>query len=352
MEEKIEMGMLDLMTGPCFCVKDFRIVKVNREAARLSLTEGMDLAPMLATGSREYAELEDGCLFLNLDVNGVGIGASVVKVDGVDVFLLEQEFDSPELKAMALAAQMLREPLGAAMINQEQLCSLPVVQDDPEARDRLNRLNRSLSQLQRIIGNMSDAHGQTSRQEYRNITLLVREIIDKAQTLVAHTGVTLTYEGLGEQIYSLADAHELERALLNLLSNALKHTPAGGTIRVSLSRRDRMLYLRIRDSGSGIASEVMGNVFRQFLRQPGYTPDKRGIGLGMVLVRTAAVHHGGTVLIDQPEGAGTRVTMTIAIRQNGSTLRSPVMRIDYEGGRDNTLIELSEVLPQDLFENE
>jgi hypothetical protein len=71
----------------------------------------------------------------------------------------------------------------------------------------------------------------------------------------------------------------------------------------------------------------------------------------MVLVRSAAVHHNGTVLVDCPEGSGIRVTMTIAIRSNPETVvQTPRLRIDYAGELDHTLIELSQVLPPDAYE--
>ena len=70
-----------------------------------------------------------------------------------------------------------------------------------------------------------------------------------------------------------------------------------------------------------------------------------------MLVRSAAASHGGAVLIDQPEGGGARVTMTIAIRQSTSgTLRSPILRVDYAGERDHALVELSDVLPAQCYE--
>ena len=78
-----------------------------------------------------------------------------------------------------------------------------------------------------------------------------------------------------------------------------------------------------------------------------------GIGLGMVLIRSVASVHGGTVLIDQPTGEGTRITMTLQIRQaTDSALRSPIMKIDYAGERDHGLIELSESLPAGLYKKE
>ena len=77
-----------------------------------------------------------------------------------------------------------------------------------------------------------------------------------------------------------------------------------------------------------------------------------GLGLGMVLIRSTAAVHGGTVLVDHPEGSGTRITVSFAIHQGEATLRSPRMRIDYAGERDHGLIELSDVLPAHLYRSE
>ena len=92
-------------------------------------------------------------------------------------------------------------------------------------------------------------------------------------------------------------------------------------------------------------------MFSRYLRQPALEDSRYGIGLGMVLIRTAAANHGGAVLIDQPEGTGTRITMTLSIRQSKETvLRSNILRVDYAGERDHGLIELSDCLPAELYE--
>ena len=72
----------------------------------------------------------------------------------------------------------------------------------------------------------------------------------------------------------------------------------------------------------------------------------------MVLIRSTAAVHGGTVLVDHPDGVGTRITISFAIRQGKATLRSPRMRIDYAGERDHALVELSDVLPAHLYRSD
>ena len=337
-EKKDTLGMLDLVIRPGFCVKENQIIKVNQAAESLFITPGTDVRPLLLTGSEEYAAFTGGCLYLTLNLSSHSC---------------EQESDNGELRSMALAARELREPLTNVMITADSLFPLCAAESSPRTAEQVARLNRGLFQILRIIGNMSDAErcAAVSHQETVDIPALFAEFFEKAETLVSHTGITLTYEGPDQPIYGLADREQLERAVLNILSNAIKFTPKGGTVTAKLTRSGRMLRLSVTDSGSGIAQSVRSSVFSRYLRQPALEDSRYGIGLGMVLIRTAAAHHGGAVLIDQPEGVGTRITMTMSIRQSKqATLRSNVLRVDYAGERDHGLIELSECLPTELYE--
>lgn len=350
MEEKKDIiGMLDLLIRPGFCVKEKKIAAVNQAAQSLLLLPGTDVRSLLLTGQEEYEAFKDGCLYLKLDLAGHSFGASVVKTEECEVFLLDQESDDGELRCLALAARELREPLTNLMITAERL---PLGE---EAGEQMARLNRGLHRMLRIIGNMSDAGRScvSSRQETRNLTEVFAEVFDKAKALTDQTGVQLTYRGPDQDIFALADAEQLERAVLNILSNAIKFTPKGGTIDAALTRHGRMLRLSVTDSGSGIAKNVRSSVFSRYLRQPGIEDSRYGLGLGMVLIRSAAANHGGTVLIDQPQGKGTRITLTIALRQNtNGSLRSPILQVDYAGERDHGLIELADCLPAKLYEKE
>lgn len=352
-ENKETLGMLDLMVRPVFCVKNNKIIKLNPAAEGLLLTVGADISPLLQTGREEYLSFEGGCLYLVLNIGGVPLGASVTRMEEADVFIVEQDADQSELRSMALAARELREPLNNVMITAERLFPMTALEEDEALQKQVARLNRGLYQMLRILGNMSDAGRSctVSRQETRDVGSLFDEIFEKAEGLMAHTGLSLTYRKLPEQVLCLADGEQLERAVLNMLSNAIKFTPKGGTIDASVTRNGRFLRLQIQDSGSGIAESVRSSVFNRYLRQPSLEDSRFGIGLGMVMIRAAAANHGGTVLIDQPQGMGTRITMTMAIRQSADTaLRSPIMRVDYAGERDHALIELSDCLPVDAYE--
>lgn len=352
MNKQTEMTkLLDLMVQPGFCVQDYLIVGCNQAAQRLLISPGTDVRTLLETGAAEYEAFSDGCLCLRLNLEPKGCSAAVCRVDGYDVFVLDQETDSAELYALALAAQTLRYPISSILIAADQISQAAAQTGDPAAQAQSGQLNRGVHQLLRIVNNMSDAllYTSGSQQEIRNLTGVFSEIFEKARTLLEQSGLTLRYQGPDEDLYALADAQQLERAVLNILSNAAKFTPAGGSISARLTRRGDLLRLSIQDNGAGIQDDILEHIFYRYLRRPGLEDSRFGLGLGMVLIRAAAANHGGTVLIDQKDG--TRITMTMALRQNkDALLRSPVFRVDYAGGRDHALIELSQNLPASLYE--
>ena len=345
-------GILDFLICPGFCVEHNTITQCNQAAKAMLLAEGTDVGSLLLTGKTEYADFQGGCIYLQLAVGGRSRGAAVIRRDGKDYFLLDNPDQDSILKALALAARELRGTMTGTMICADQL-SAQLDALSPEAAEQFSRLNRGLQRTLRLIGNMSDAYDwpHTNRQVIANAGKVLEEIFEKAQTLTQSTGVLMTFVPLEEEVLTLLDRDQVERAVLNLLSNALKFTPSGGTIQASLTRSGRMLRLSISDSGSGISENILTTIFSRYLRQPGLEDSRFGLGLGMTLVRGAAAAHGGTVLVDQPDRQGTRVTMTLAIRQDGAaSLRSPTLGLDYTGERDHALLELSDVLPLEHYQ--
>lgn len=342
------IGMLELMVHPAFCVKKGKILHSNQAAQSYMLSSGTPVRDLLATGVEEYEDFSEGDLYLTMQLAGRSCGAAVTRFEDVDVFVLDQEPEQTELQAMALAAQELRGPLSGLIAVADKL--FPNI--DEQNHSQVAQMNRSMFQIQRIVGNMSDAsrfsRENASPMDVRNITAIFREVFARARELISSLGITLRYTTQCGSIYCMTDEDRLERAIYNILSNAVKFTPKGGTIDVRLIQRGNKLYLTVQDSGSGI--DEIGSVHSRYRREPRLEDGRLGIGLGMVLIRTAAAVHGGTLLIEQPKDSGARVTMTIAIRESGNMVRSPLYRIDYAGHRDHGLLELSESLPWELYD--
>ncbi|MDJ0968659.1 MAG: PAS-domain containing protein [Kiloniellales bacterium] len=120
----------------------------------------------------------------------------------------------------------------------------------------------------------------------------------------------------------VADPRRLKQALFNLLSNAFKFTPEGGSVTVSAVRDNGELLLSVADTGVGIPVEEHGRVFDKFIRGPG-NPRQAGAGLGLSLVRSLIELHGGQVeLVSEPD-RGTKVTCRIPVERTLQAVEPP-----------------------------
>ncbi len=357
MEHKEEIiAMLHQISTPAFLAEGGYVTAVNLPAQQMQILEGTAVANLLDTGKEEYTQFRDGCLYLTLTVCGTVQSAAVNAIGSIHLFTLEQEADDHELKTMALVAQVLRTPLSNVLANVEHLLPLSS-EEGPLVQNQAGRLNRGLYQMLRTICNMSDAYRyqgeQVFRGEIRDIGALIESHVELAAPLIAKTGTNLRYSGLRESVFGLVDAEKLERAISNILSNAVKFAPVGANVDVRLSHRGKMLYLTVFDDGPGIPPQISGNVYQRYLRSPGLEDSRFGLGLGMVMIRAAAAAHGGTVLMERGADFGMRVTMTIPIRQSTDPMvRTPMIHVDYASERDHLLLELADILPAELYEFE
>lgn len=355
MEKQIEMsGMLELVPQSAFLVSENAVCLVNQAARQLLIQPGTPIEALLGDDLEEYTAFEGGCLCLTLMLSGLPVQACVTRMDFGDLFVIDQTADQAELKAMALSAMGFREPLSDIITIKDHLLDILTPEQQQATQSWVGQMNRRLNQLHRMVCNMTDAMQYSGdyvpRMTCQDICALLEELFDRAAVLAEQAGLQLTYRGPREAIPCLVAAERLERAIYNILSNAIKQSPAGGTIEVTLTRRANKLYLSIQDDGPGIPSHLLTSLYSRYRRQPGIESQPVGMGLGMVLVRSAAAVHGGTVLIDQPEGRGNRVTISLAIRTGGSNLlRSQVHSVDYAGEYDHALLELSDALPAEFY---
>ena len=350
-------GLLNLILQPAFTVKNGVIDKVNEAAQKYLLEPNIPISDLLLTGNVEYEDLKEGCLYLTLSIAGTPCGASVHRMEEFDLFTLEQEADQAELQAMALAAQELRKPLSNVMAVADQLFPVTEPTDNSAVQEQISRINRGLFQMLRVVSNMSDAYRYSQQRESRmtvhNVAQIMEETFQKCRDLLCYGDRRLQFTNLTKAVLCLVDREKLERAVLNMISNAVKFSEKDSVIEAKLTCRNETLYLTVQDKGTGIQPEQRGNVHARFRRQPRLEDSRFGIGLGMVMIRSAATIHGGTVLIDHPDGVGSRITMSIPIRQSReSMIRARMLPVDYAGGRDHSLIELSDVLPASAYQRE
>lgn len=353
MESTNQTGaMLELLSGPAFLVRGGTVTQVNAGARTYQVEPGQPVAGWIAAGSEEYDGFTDGCLYLQLRLPAGRFSASVTAAGEDHLFLLDNPHD-PQLQALALAAVELRQPMANIMALANKVFPT-VAQDAPEAiQTQLSMINRNLYQLLRIISNMSDADRFTSegsqQLEIRNLRDVLAEIFEKAEDFCCRSGISLQLPKLPDCGDCAVDADLLERAVFNLLANAIKFRSEKPVIQITAKRLQGKLMLTFRDNGFGFASIAPANLCSQYLRRPDTADGIRGIGLGLVLVRCAAAIHGGTVLFRQEQGF-TEVTMTLSLTQNtNSVVRSSLTTIDYAGEFSHGLLEFSEFLPPENY---
>lgn len=120
------------------------------------------------------------------------------------------------------------------------------------------------------------------------------------------------------------DRRQLERALGNVIDNALKYTPAEGRVLVTTSTEGEESLFRVEDDGPGVASEHLPLIFEPFYRpDDSRSRETGGTGLGLAIVRDVAESHGGTVRFDSSLGSGTRVELRFRLDQPADTALSP-----------------------------
>lgn len=346
---------LETMACPAFTVRDGNIHQANQAALQRQLSLGTAVSQIICIGAEDYEHFCSGRLCLTLCIQEIKYNATVTAVDDAHLFCIETAYAEPELRAFALAAQHLREPLANAMANTELMLPSNTVHEDPETYKQLTQISRSLYQLLRAVSNMSDAaqykHLQPSKMQLRDAAAVFDELLEKASNMVSQTGHALRYKVPQQSIYCLLDTEKLERAVLNLLSNAIKFAPGGSQIYAALQNSGNRLSFTV-TSNRGNDPQLHSDIFHRFLREPGLEDGRSGIGLGMSIVHSVAAAHGGTVLWETPNDTDIRFTMTIKIKkaENETSLRSPVRLLsDYAGGRDHFLVELSDILPNDLY---
>ena len=123
--------------------------------------------------------------------------------------------------------------------------------------------------------------------------------------------MTLSVECIRELVGEV-DGPLLQRALGNLVSNALAYTPSGGNVSLSASQDSQELRIEVKDTGNGIAPEALPRVFDRFYRSdPARARSSGGTGLGLAIMRQIIFLHGGEVRIESEVGTGTAVLVTL-----------------------------------------
>jgi signal transduction histidine kinase len=197
--------------------------------------------------------------------------------------VLQGELESMARGSSSLPAE-IRETIGSAL----------------EETQRLTKIVENLLAISRLEA--GEARKQRERLDFAE---LARSTADQMRLLAEEKHIHLDCNG-AESVEVDADPTRLKQVVVNLLDNAIKYTPEGGNVSISVTQRDGRAVLEVADTGLGISADDLPHVFERFYRaDKARSRQMGGTGLGLSIVRSICVAHGGQVTVSSTETRGS-----------------------------------------------
>jgi two-component system CheB/CheR fusion protein len=224
-------------------------------------------------------------------------------------------------ETLAIISHELRHPLNLIQISTQLLMAMPEVQPLPRVVKAVRTIQASGRSQARIIDDLLDlSRTRAGKLVLELASVYLKEALascfDWAAEQAQLKGIGFELEAVEEMLLVEADLTRLRQVVMNLLSNALKFTPAGGSIKVRLVQEGDDAVLSVRDSGRGISGEALPGIFEMFNQgDVGSTRPSAGLGIGLALVRELVHLHGGVVQAQSDgEGRGACFTVRLPLR--------------------------------------
>jgi signal transduction histidine kinase len=279
-----------------------RIVILNRAANHIA--EGNLGTRVPVTGSDEMADLAR-----TFNAMAAQLEAAAKK---------QVELDTLRRDLIAWVGHDLRTPLASIRAMVEALADGMV--DEPDTVQRyLNTMQKDIRSLSLLIDDLFqmaqiDAGGLQLSRQPSSLSDLISDTIESFSELAARQGVTL--EGSAAPGIDLVDmdTRRIGQALANLVSNALRHTPAGGRVQVRASKSTDRVLVEVQDTGEGIRADDLPFIFQQFYRgEKSRSRATGGAGLGLAIARGIVEAHGGHIGVESAAEQGAKFFFTLPL---------------------------------------
>jgi heavy metal sensor kinase len=227
------------------------------------------------------------------------------------------------------ASHELRTPVTAVRTAAEITLSKPQRTED-EYRDALGIVLAQSERLGHMVEDMlmlarADAGGFQLRRHVGSLSDAIEQAVDTA--LVLATKKRLTVEAfIAPDVTCVADDILIRQLALNLLDNAIKHTPDGGRVTVSLTVVDDVAEMIVSDTGCGIAWSERERIFDRFVRLDEARTDTGGAGLGLSIARWIAESHYGTVTLEETGASGSTFVVRLPLSHPAAEKSTPIAR--------------------------
>jgi signal transduction histidine kinase len=228
----------------------------------------------------------------------------------------KRELDQLRRDLVAWASHDLQTPLTAIQVQVEAIAD-GLVQDAGSTQRYLRSIQREAHNLSLLIDDLfqvaqMDAGGLILECAFYPMSDLISDTLESFSAVAVGRGVQLS-GGIASDLDPVRlDAQRIGRALNNLISNALRHTPCGGCVTVTAKRIPGAVQVEVEDTGEGISQDDLPHVFDRFYRgEKSRNRSSGGAGLGLAIARGIVEAHGGRIAVRSQAGRGTVFTLTI-----------------------------------------
>lgn len=230
-----------------------------------------------------------------------------------------RELNAQKDKFFSIIAHDLRSPFTAIVGFSELLAQRLTTKDYDGIEEYVDMILKSSKKTLDLLMNLLEwARSQTGRISFNPEYFELKELVDDTAfvlgNMAGHKSITLNKE-LATNIVVYADRQMLSTILRNLVSNAVKFTPPGGTVTIKAARTEHTVYIQVSDTGIGISANRIERLFRIDSNETTLgTNEEEGTGLGLVLCKEFTDRHGGTLHVESEPGTGSVFTLSLPLR--------------------------------------
>ena len=231
-------------------------------------------------------------------------------IELVDITAIEDERRARRAATSAVSHE-LRNPLTVILGHADLLIESPDL--TPAAREHAALIETGAERMLTLTSSLLDTNRVTDTAREFDLSAIATAAVDAFAPAAASTGIALTLEA-GEALLVGGEGFRMRQVVDNLVSNAIKYTPRGGTVATTARRDGDDAVLTVRDTGIGIGPGDLERVFAPYFRAQSATASGiAGTGLGMSIARTIVEEMRGTITLDSALGAGTTATVRLPL---------------------------------------